>query len=47
MNLFFTAASPRYIIPHSHHSPFPIADSQGRGRAGWNNPYDISSLLHG
>src|SRR6185437_16794542 len=26
---FFTAASPCYIIPHSHDSPFPIADSHG------------------
>jgi len=32
--LFFTAASPRFIIPHSHDSPFPIADSQGRGDVG-------------
>src|SRR6185437_6861179 len=29
--LFFTAAAPRFIISHSHDSPFPIAHSHGRG----------------
>src|SRR6185312_6710247 len=32
--VFVTAAPPRRIISHSHHSPFPIAHSQGRGDVG-------------
>src|SRR6185437_12639560 len=28
---FFTVAAPRFIISHSHDSPFPIAHSHGRG----------------
>src|SRR6185437_4270185 len=36
---FFTAASPRHIISHSHDSPFPIADSQGWGDVGRSIPH--------
>src|SRR6185437_12412869 len=36
---FFTAAAPRCIIPHSHDSPFPIADSHGRGGGAWTIPH--------
>src|SRR6185437_7668242 len=36
--VFFTAASPRFIIPHSHDSPFPIADSHGGGRGRQKEP---------
>src|SRR6185437_5215214 len=32
---FFHRRLPRSIIPHSHDSPFPIADSPGRGEGEW------------
>src|SRR6185312_15060232 len=40
------SASP-FPIPHSHHSPFPIADSQGRGGEGRLLHSRQRRLLHG
>src|SRR6185437_3176882 len=40
---FFTAAPRCFIIPHSHDSRFPIADSQGRGGVGRPIPHSHDS----
>src|SRR6185437_9629601 len=38
---------PRFIISHSHHSPFPIAHSQGRGGGAWKIPHSRLPIPRG